>query len=408
MPLSVIPCFSLSSCSEKAYAIDASDWKGVVDGHFYPDSYTVDTRNKTVTYNDATGVRFLCLVLPNYVNYHGEHYKVLLGPKCFSENLWLAESIELNDFIDTIPNECFYCCHNLNDVIFHRYPKKIGDAAFSETPCTTIHVKANGRMDDKWYIYLQSIGRLAFYKSWISGDITLSKDFRYLGPYAFAECTNLKNVNMQYCLGLFTIQKGVFEGCSSLTSIHIPPSLTKIDDEAFQMCTGLQTIYVPRDGMAISLGNDALYSCNAFQQFSRDIELTSIGDRCFWQNTDLKMQPWLSKFNVHSIGIDAFGSCSISSISFDPSTIVNINNTAFAYCTNLRCIDFSKYTLGVGAPKWDGRGIFNNIGESGTIYVTHNFSFTDDWKFFFEKSGLKIDQHAWKIIEVGQEGDSDE
>lgn len=408
MPLSVIPCFSLSSCSEKAYSIDASDWEGVVDGRFYPDSYTVNTKNKTVTYNDATGVRFLRLVLPNYVNYHGHHYKVLLGPKCFSENLWLAESIELNDFIDTIPDECFYCCHNLNDVIFHRYPKNIGNFAFSETPCTTIHVKTNGRIDDKWYIYLQSIGGWAFYKSWISGDIIFSKDLRHLGQFAFAECSNLQNVNMQYVIGLYTIQKATFEGCSSLTSVHIPSSLTAIGDEAFQMCTGLQKIYVPRDGMSISLGNDAFYSCNVLQDFSRDIEFTSIGDRCFWQNTDLKIQPWLPKFNTHSIGIDAFASCSISSISFDPNVIVNVDNTAFAYCTNLRCIDFSKYTPNIGAPKWTGRGIFNNVSESGTIYVAHNFAFSDDWKSFFDKSGLVIDQHSWKIIEVAQEGDNNE
>ncbi|MCQ3914233.1 MAG: leucine-rich repeat domain-containing protein [Mycoplasmoidaceae bacterium] len=86
---------------------------------------------------------------------------------------------------------------------------------------------------------------------------------------------------MQYVIGLYTIQKATFEGCSSLTSVHIPSSLTSIGDEAFQMCTGLQKIYVPRDGMSISLGNDAFYSCNVLQDFSRDIEFTSIGDRCF-------------------------------------------------------------------------------------------------------------------------------
>ena len=38
---------------------------------------------------------------------------------------------------------------------------------------------------------------------------------------------------------------GAFSGCSGLTSVTIPNSVTSIGDEAFSDCSGLQSIIIP-------------------------------------------------------------------------------------------------------------------------------------------------------------------
>ena len=45
-----------------------------------------------------------------------------------------------------------------------------------------------------------------------------------------------------------SISKGAFHGCSGLTSITIPNSVTSIGDRAFAECIGLTSITIP-DGV---------------------------------------------------------------------------------------------------------------------------------------------------------------
>lgn len=49
------------------------------------------------------------------------------------------------------------------------------------------------------------------------------------------------------------IESDAFNGCSGLTEIHIPDSVTDIGDEAFSDCSGLTTISVPKDLYDFSL-----------------------------------------------------------------------------------------------------------------------------------------------------------
>jgi hypothetical protein len=58
---------------------------------------------------------------------------------------------------------------------------------------------------------------------------------RYIGVYAFYQCTNLSSVVIKD--GVKKIYPGAFEGCSNLLRILIPNCVTEIGSDTFKKCT---------------------------------------------------------------------------------------------------------------------------------------------------------------------------
>ncbi|MBR5774773.1 MAG: leucine-rich repeat domain-containing protein, partial [Bacteroidaceae bacterium] len=57
-------------------------------------------------------------------------------------------------------------------------------------------------------------------------------------------CSNLTSIPIPP--SVTEIGKGAFKGCSSLTSISIPPSVTVIGDSVFSGCSSLTSISIPK------------------------------------------------------------------------------------------------------------------------------------------------------------------
>lgn len=405
-------CLAFTSCSLVDFfdsfslkSFDGSNWNGVIRGHFFDDSYVIDETKKTITYNNSVGIKFENLVIPNYVTYKHKTYKVLLGPKCFQNNLYLAGSLELNDFIDEIPDKCCEGCHNLSKLIFHKAPKAIGDFAFTSTALQEIVVKTSVGESHDWAVDVRTIGQMAFYMSWISGDLVFGKYLTHLGDYAFGDCYAIKSVDLSYSFNIHEISKGAFEGCTSLSIAYFPPFLSVVNESAFQMCTALTKVVLPRDNMRLDFKDSAFYACLGLRSFSRNFQINHIGDRCFYQNGMLEARLWESNYCLQTIGADAFSECSFASVSFDPAHIEDVGDYAFAYCPNLCCIDLSKYDVEVGVPTWSGKNIFLDAYPVGTIYMAESALFDEHWKNFFLRNNIEISQDKWRIIKVEPEPD---
>ncbi len=122
-----------------------------------------------------------------------------------------------------------------------------------------------------------------------------------------------------------------FNGCTGLTSIDIPNSVTKIDWGAFYDCTGLTNITIPNSVTII--GDFAFYNCNSLTNVTIPNSVTSIGGNAFYNCNSLTNVTIPN--SVTSIGWGAFEGCTgLTNITI-PNSVTKIGNHAFRNCNSL-------------------------------------------------------------------------
>ena len=127
---------------------------------------------------------------------------------------------------------------------------------------------------------------------------------------------------------------GAFFGCSKLTSIDIPSSVTSIREKAFSFCYGLTDIEIPFG--VTNIGEMAFDNCRGLTSIKIPSGVTSIGTATFYDCSNLKSIEIPS--SVTSIGDEAFYRCSsLTSIEI-PSSVTSIGNLAFYGCSGLTSI----------------------------------------------------------------------
>lgn len=128
---------------------------------------------------------------------------------------------------------------------------------------------------------------------------------------------------------VLTISKQAFQGCSKLTQLTIPNTITTIGKEAFSGCLKMESV---------EIGNS----------------VKTINDEAFWGCSSLKTITIPQSVNI--IGNDAFGYCfGLTSLTI-PKSVMTIRDGAFANCVNLASI-----TVENGNSYFDSRDDCNAI-----------------------------------------------
>lgn len=215
---------------------------------------------------------------------------------------------------------------------------------------------------------LESIGKYAFYKTALSGELVFPQQLKSIGTSAYEMCNNITGVRfwgnqmsligdgafancsglkqLQISNGLLQIGKSAFAGCKNLTGdLIIPDSVTTIGSGAFQNCTGLNGTLTLGTGLKY-IESSAFIGCHFTGELIIPQNITGIGSHAF---ACCKFSGVLSiPDSVTRIGSFAFFECDALSEVYIPEGVSSVSEGAFRGCTLLRKVYLPKELRKIG------------------------------------------------------------
>ena len=170
-----------------------------------------------------------------------------------------------------------------------------------------------------------------------------------------------------------------FSGCSRLTSLTLPASITRIGDDAFCCCSGLTSLTLPAGITEIGYG--AFWGCSGLTSLNLPAGITSIGEYAFYGCSGLTSVTLPA--GITEIGECAFYGCSgLTSLTL-PAGLTQIDDYAFSECSGLTSI----YVYAEKVPKI-GEDVFTGCdAKKCTVYVpkgTYDDYWLSDFRNYFE------------------------
>ena len=162
---------------------------------------------------------------------------------------------------------------------------------------------------------------------YFTGITTLSDD-------AFNGCTNLTSIRLPKALKAIGARS--FKGCEKLTQLALPTGLITIGEEAFCGCKTLGDMILPTNLKAIEAGT--FRDCAAFTSVDLPISVTSIGNEAFAGCTGLKaFSTKTFRPDIIMMGTDVF-----KDIELERATLTAIQGTKTYFSSAPQWSDFGK------------------------------------------------------------------
>lgn len=230
----------------------------------------------------------------------------------------------------------------------------INDTALEGIPFTAISEKAF--FNDKQLTSLslpssvERVDSLAFEGASNLKTITFSdsgKGLKKIGSLAFKDCSSLESIDLSNA-EITEIPARAFENCTSLKSVKLPPTVTKIANNAFSGCSKLEEIEGLEQCKISELSATAFDSCVRLKDINlSNATIAAIPDQIFSGMRGL-ISATVPK-TVTSIGTEAFYACKnlemINGLS--DCDITKIGEKAFYNCWSLKEADLSGSSLTV-------------------------------------------------------------
>ena len=257
-------------------------------------SYSISNGVATISKYNGTASK---VTIPTSATIDGSSYRLgTIDAKAFSDNQHIEEVV-ISEGITSIGNYAFKNCAALKTVTIPNSVTKLYNGVFRN--CTNLEsVTINGDLADfdgaskngngsysntRDYSVFYNTGTNANQFSVVFGDsvtripayflatgeskdgnvyahvtsVTISKNIKEIGNYAFYNCYDLKSATMG--ADVTSIGTYVFANDTALEEVTLNDKLTTVNDSAFENCTALKAIVIPAS--VTSLHNRAFKNC---------------------------------------------------------------------------------------------------------------------------------------------------
>jgi hypothetical protein len=252
-----------------------------------------------------------------------------IGENAFYHCTSLA-SITIPSGVTNIGANAFYNCTSLASITIPSSVTRIGAEAFSGT--AWYNNQANGMVYAGKVLYL--------YKGTMPANTTIGNilpDTVAVSDSTFSGCTGLTSITIPS--SVTSIGSGAFSGCTGLTAITIPSDVTSIGSFAFSGCTGLTGITIPNS--VTSLGNEVFSGCTSLQA------VTVAAGNTHYSVLDGVL------YNANRTALLKYPQAKTGDTFFIPASVASIAAGAFEGCTSLTTVWIGNFstlvTLGANA-----------------------------------------------------------
>ena len=307
-------------------------------------------------------------------------------------------SIEIPNSVTSIGDWTFYECTGLTSITIPNSVTSIGKSAFSGCKGLKTVINFSNLTFSK---SSSSDGYVAYYadkvynlpNGSIEGDFIFGKPNEVNTLVGYLGNATELTLPADYKGDNYVIGADAFSGCTGLTSIEIPNSVTSIVYSAFSGCTGLEKVCI--NDLAAWCGidfgsadaNPLYYAKNLYlngellTSLTIPAEVAEVKDYAFYNCNSVTNINIID--GVKSIRNSAFYGCNDLETLYISNTIESIGNNAFAECNNILEIKIGSKKAITASENIFSSDAYNNV----CLYVPtgRNFAYkkTAPWSNFY-------------------------
>lgn len=258
-------------------------------------SYLLNNVSKTATVsyhgnNPLSAVYSGTFTIPETITVAGNSYSVTaIGPAAYYGCTSLQE-VALPSNLSSIGMYSFADCSSLSSIAFPPTLRNVGMQAFAN--CTAIKDVHISDIDAWWHIKFADnrsnpalwSGNLLLNSQPVT-DVELPSDLTVVGSAQFKGIRCLKKVVLHD--GVTRINDFAFQGCTGLDSINFPSKLTYIGTSSFHECHSLRVSVDLGKTQIKTLNATCFFSCEKIPSVSLPATLTIINNRAFKNDTSI-------------------------------------------------------------------------------------------------------------------------
>lgn len=227
------------------------------------------------------------------------------------QNCNSLDNIEIPNGVTEIGRWAFGNCEKLTEVKLSKHLKKMGECAFAncnkitqiEIPKSLEKCSYNSSINDK------------------------GKDSYFSGP--FYNCKELRSVTFE--TGTTRVAENLFRKCYGIEEIEIPDTVTSIDSYAFENCKNLKDVKIG-EGVVL-IGNAAFFGCDSIKNVKIPDSVTQINSYAFQECSALSSIEIPN--NVIEVGKFAFEKCISLKEVYIANSVKVMGESCFSECKNL-------------------------------------------------------------------------